>query len=428
MPPRARTAAAATGDATPRRGGDGGDAVPDADVDAAAVGGGGDGGAGGGDIAAVLAAIQTAMATGFTAITSRMDIADERLLNLEQVRAGGADDGNARAGSADDGDGPDADDDAASAADARVTSEASIQCCSMPGCNAARIIEYFEKEGRRVVHPFCSMANAAAYRAREMPTAGSGPRSSVAGSAVSDAARDADVAGDSGPDEPDDARSRSSLLGGAPRGAWNGYAARHVVVSDHDGVYQYINAKLKSLVDAIRTPEERAMADDFLVANELLSEAEWMAMDVDPDTRARFPGFLDVLSRASNKLKLCIDTHVLHPLTTGSRAESLVLRRAVDPYGQEEALYCLPKSRELIHERLVKDADNSARKITEPERPYNRRGSRGGAKNDKEERKGDKARKGGNGGGGGGGNAARSGSQERGKPRGGAESAPRAEK
>ena len=93
MPPRARTAAAATGDATPRRGGDGGDAVPDADVDAAAVGGGGDGGAGGGDIAAVLAAIQTAMATGFTAITSRMDIADERLLNLEQVRAGGADDG-----------------------------------------------------------------------------------------------------------------------------------------------------------------------------------------------------------------------------------------------------------------------------------------------------------------------------------------------
>ena len=366
MPPRARTAAAATGDATPRRGGDGGDAVPDADVDAAAVGGGGDGGAGGGDIAAVLAAIQTAMATGFTAITSRMDIADERLLNLEQVRAGGADDGNARAGSADDGDGPDADDDAASAADARVTSEASIQCCSMPGCNAARIIEYFEKEGRRVVHPFCSMAHAAAYRAREMPTAGSGPRSSVAGSAVSDADRDADVAGDSGPDEPDDARSRSSLLGGAPRGAWNGYAARHVVVSDHDGVYQYINAKLKSLVDAIRTPEERAMADDFLVANELLSEAEWMAMDVDPDTRARFPGFLDVLSRASNKLKLCIDTHVLHPLTTGSRAESLVLRRAVDPYGQEEALYCLPKSRELIHERLVKDADNSARKITEP--------------------------------------------------------------
>ena len=428
MPPRARTAAAATGDATPRRGGDGGDAVPDADVDAAAVGGGGDGGAGGGDIAAVLATIQTAMATGFTAITSRMDIADERLLNLEQARAGGADDGNARAGSADDGDGPDADDDAASAADARVTSEASIQCCSMPGCNAARIIEYFEKEGRRVVHPFCSMAHAAEYRAREMPTAGSGPRSSVAGSAVSDADRDADVAGDSGPDEPDDARSRSSLLGGAPRGAWNGYAARHVVVSDHDGVYQYINAKLKSLVDAIRTPEERAMADDFLVANELLSEAEWMAMDVDPDTRARFPGFLDVLSRASNKLKLCIDTHVLHPLTTGSRAESLVLRRAVDPYGQEEALYCLPKSRELIHERLVKDADNSARKITEPERPSNRRGSRGGAKHDKEERKGDKARKGGNGGGGGGGNAARSGSQERGKPRGGAESAPRAEK
>ena len=97
-------------------------------------------------IAAVLAAIQTAMATGFTAITSRMDIADERLLNLEQVRAGGADDANARAGSADDGDGPDADDDAASAADARVTSEASIQCCSMPGCNAARIIEYFEKD------------------------------------------------------------------------------------------------------------------------------------------------------------------------------------------------------------------------------------------------------------------------------------------
>ena len=106
----------------------------------------------------------------------------------------------------------------------------------------------------------------------------------------------------------------------------------------------------------------------------------------------------------------------------------ILIMRAVDPYGQEEALYCLPKSRELIHERLVKDADNSARKITEPERPYNRRGSRGGAKNDKEERKGDKARKGGNGGGGGGGNAARSGSQERGKPRGGAESAPRAEK
>ena len=83
--------------------------------------------------------------------------------------------------------------------------------------------------------------------------------------------------------------------------------------------------------------------------------------------------------------------------------------------------------RPLPFESPRKDADNSARKVTEPqhyERPWNRRGSRGGQDKDKggDAKKGDKARKGGEG------KAARSGSQERGKPRGGAESAPRAEK
>ena len=363
-----RAAAAGGGDATPRRGAaDAGDDDHDVDEQAQGAGGADNTGAGNADphvtAAAVLHTLQALQA---------------RVLELEQrpaaatavdatSTAGDEDDGNANGG---DGGGDDGGD-----VEAGVLPREADPRCSLSGCRAARCEERFP-DGRIVVHAFCSRGHAEQFNLLSRGQARTPPSSVADSGARTEGEDDGDA-------RSDDARSDTSYA--APLGMYRDaglYTPRHMHVNAEGAGYMYIHPTLQNLVR--RQPDEatRVMYEDLLVANELLSEAEHEARRADHGTARRYQHFFALLRRATAQLNLIIDAHVVHVLTTGDRQQALVLRRALDPNSREESLYTLDASRSLIHERMLKDADNSAKLVTkadkDKERPTRQqRGSRG---------------------------------------------------
>ncbi len=433
-PPRAGRAAAAAGsEGTPRRGAEDRRGTEDADDEQGASD------SAGGPTDDVLATVRD----GFQQLLSRMDLADARLARLEGATAApaaGADRGAT-------GDAPDA-----AAADGDGEADDTLRCC-LPGCEAARFIE-IKPDGTRCVHPFCRLSHAAEYD-RQMGLergdgGGDGSRND-GNSRGGDGTPPGSIASEAGMDidrDDDDARSstRSDFRRRGPHGT--AYNPRHVFVGADGILVAWASPQLQRLVQQKNSPMD-TFYTDLIVANELLSEVQHAAQYTDDDTARRYAEFLALLRRATTSLNQCIDVHVVHPLTTGSSSQSLVLRRAIDPIAGEAQLYTLPSTRELIRERMLKDADKSAGMVTglgktrdDRSPPRNRRGNRGGGGKGGGKGTGDPPRKtggdkgGGNKGGGdkGGGdkankaNGARGASQERKTgTRGGADGAPRAD-
>ena len=225
-----------------------------------------------------------------------------------------------------------------------------------------------------------------------------------------------------------------------------------LVPSAESFIAKPLSRKLQDMVQSSRNDApQQAMFTDIIVANEMLNQVQHEVAQVDADTRRRYRDFFALLRSATDRLTLCADAHVVHPLNTGVRADALVLRRILDPRGDQVDLYFRPEAREIIQERMYKDADNSAKKVTNAEREdargqQSRRGTRGsgnggsgnnGSRNSARGPGAGTGRGSGGGGGGGRGNdargssnagAARGASQERGRQgaRGGADGASRA--
>jgi len=352
--------------------------------------------------------------------------------------------------------------------------------CSLPGCGAYCFMET-RPDGTIETHAFCRRSHAQQFDRQMAQAAGGGG----GGGGGDDSGGDDDDGGNSsgdGGDRPgsvaasgidieagmdlrrddedarrrDDDDARGSMLSGfsavGQPSAGSYYMPRHVVVDRGGRLLHWVSSRLQDMVQSSRNDApQQAMFTDIIVANEMLNQVQHEVAQVDADTRRRYRDFFALLRSATDRLTLCADAHVVHPLNTGVRAESLVLRRILDPRGDQVDLYFRPEAREIIQERMYKDADNSAKKVTNAEREdgrgqQSRRGTRGsgnggsgnnGSRNSARGPGAGTGRGSGGGGGGGRGNdargssnagAARGASQERGRQgaRGGADGASRA--
>jgi hypothetical protein len=357
--------------------------------------------------------------------------------------------------------------------------------CSLPGCTAFCFMET-RPDGTTETHAFCRHSHALQFDRQMAQAAGDGggggddsgddddggnssgdggdrPRSVAASAVDSEAGMDLRREDDDARlprllRDDDDARGSTfsgfSAMGQQSAGPY--YQPRHVLVGRDGKLYNWVSRKLQDMVQSSRNDApQQAMLTDIIVANEMFNQVQYEAARADEDTRRRYRDFFALLRCATDRLTLCVDAHVVHPLNTGVRADALVLRRILDPRGDEVDLYFRQEAREIIQERMYKDADNSAKKVTNADREdargqQSRRGTRGsgnGGSGTNGSRNGGRSSGvgtgrgsggGGSGGGGGGrgndarssGNAgaARGASQERGRQgaRGGADGASRA--
>ena len=280
--------------------------------------------------------------------------------------------------------------------------------CSLPGCEAFCFTET-RPDGTIETHAFCRHSHALQFDRQMAQAAGAGggggddsggdddggnssgdggdPPRSVAASAIDieagmDLRRDDDDAR-----RRDDDDARGSMLSGfsavGQQSAGPYYPPRHVVVGRDGRLLTWVSCKLQDMVQSSRhDAPQQAMLTDVIVANEMFNQVQYEAARADEDTRRRYRDFFALLRCATDRLTLCVDAHVVHPLNTGVRADALVLLRILDPRGDEVDLYFRQEARDIIQERMYKDADNSAKKVTNAEREdargqQSRRGTRG---------------------------------------------------
>ena len=216
---------------------------------------------------------------------------------------------------------------------------------------------------------------------------GGDPPRSVAASAIDSEAGMDPRRNDDDARRRDDDDARGSTLSGfsavGQPGAGSYYQPRHVLLGRDGRLHTWVSPKLQGMVQSSKhDAPQQAMLTDIIVANELFNQVQHEADLADEDTRRRYRDFFALLRCATDRLTLCVDAHVVHPLNTGVRADALVLRRILDPRGDELDLYFRQEAREIIQERMYKDADNSAKKVTNIEREDRRgqqprRGTRG---------------------------------------------------